>query len=55
MKVLYIIKSEIDSTAARMIEQHRTDADVTIIDLGTTKNYAEIIEQVFDNDKVICW
>jgi hypothetical protein len=55
MKVLYIIKRDIDATAQGMIEQHRKDADVSIIDIRENKDYAGIVEQVFGNDKVICW
>lgn len=38
-----------------MIENHKKKADVTVIDMRENKNYEEIIDKVFDNDKVITW
>ena len=55
MKVLYIIKREIDDTARKLIDQHREHTDVSIIDLSTDKNYADIVKQAFASDKVVCW
>ena len=55
MKILYIVKNELDKTAEAMLEQHRKDADVTIIEMTADKDYDNIVTQVFDNDKVICW
>ena len=55
MKVLYIIKREVDSTGRNLIDRHREHAEVSIIDLNTDKNYAEIIIQTFASDKVVCW
>ena len=55
MKVLYITRREIDDTGRKLIDQHRQEADVSVIDLDANKNYADIIRQVFANDRVICW
>lgn len=55
MKLLYIIKKEPKPGIAKMIEQHKITADVTVIDMRKNKNYDEIIENLFSNDKVITW
>jgi hypothetical protein len=55
MKVLYIVKDEIDNTGRELIDLHREQADVSVIELNANRNYADIIKQVFDSDRVICW
>jgi hypothetical protein len=55
MKLLYLLKKEPTISINNMIESHKNKEDVTIIDMRTNKNYAEIIEKVFANDKIITW
>jgi len=55
MKLLYIFKKEPSATINNMIESHKKKADVTIIDMRENKNYDEIIDKVFESDKVITW
>jgi len=55
MKLLYIIKKEPSPAIINMIESHKKQADVTIIDMRENKNYEEIIDKVFNSDKVITW
>lgn len=55
MKVLYILKKEPATKVSDIITAHKKANDVTVIDIRSNKNYAEIIEAVFDNDKVICY
>ena len=55
MKLLYIVKQDVDDTARKLIDTHRENADVAIIELNENKNYADIVRQVFDSDQVICW
>ena len=55
MKLLYIVKSEATETLSSMMESHKKDAEVTVINLRENKKYREIIQQVFANDKVITW
>ena len=55
MNVLYIIKRDLDDTARRLIEQHRQQADVLVIDIRETRDYDAIVKRVFSSDKVICW
>ena len=53
MKLLYIIKKEPSAAINIMIESHKKKADVAVIDMRKNKNYEEIIDKVFANDKVI--
>ncbi len=55
MKVLYILKRKSNSTLTKMIEQHKKNSDVSIIDMCNNKNYDEIITAVENSDKVITW
>jgi hypothetical protein len=55
MNILYVLKRESNSTLKNMIEQHKKDAEVSIIDMYKNKNYDEIIAAVANSDKVITW
>jgi hypothetical protein len=55
MKLLYILKKEPTDTVNNMIESHIKKAEVTVIDMRENKNYEEIIDKVFENDKVVTW
>ena len=55
MKILYIVKTELDDTAKAMLDQHREDAEVKVVKLAENKDYASLIGEVFSHDKVICW
>ena len=55
MKLLYIVKAEVTETLSNMLDSHKKDAEVTVVKLRENKNYKEIIQQVFANDKVITW
>jgi len=55
MKLLYILKKEPTSAVINMIESHKKKAEVTLVDMRENKNYEQIIDTVFANDKVITW
>lgn len=55
MKLLYIFKKEPTPSVNNMIESHKKKAEVTIIDMRENKHYEDIIDKVFENDKVITW
>ncbi|MDT8386029.1 MAG: hypothetical protein RQ736_00840 [Thiogranum sp.] len=55
MKVLYIIKQDIDATGQALIAQHQEHAEVSVVDIREHKNYDTLVEQVFRSDRVICW
>ena len=55
MKLLYIVKSEVTETLNNMLDNHKKNAELTVIHLRENKNYKVIIQQVFSNDKIITW
>ena len=55
MKLLYLLKKEPTPIVNNMVENHKKKADVMVIDMRENKNYSDIIEKVFENDKVITW
>ena len=55
MKILYVIKQDLDATAKTMIEVHKKGNDVSIVDVRQNKNYDQIVDLIFSNDKIISW
>jgi len=55
MKILYLIKQDLDATAKKMVEVHKKGNEVTIVDVRQNKNYDQIVDHIFSNDKVISW
>jgi hypothetical protein len=55
MKILYILKQDIDDTLKTIMDVHRQSHEVSMIDLRKNKNYHQIIELIEKNDKVISW
>jgi len=55
MKILYILKQDPDATAKKLMEAHKKGNDVTVVNLKENKNYGQIVDLIFSNDKVISW
>lgn len=55
MKILYILKQDIEGTLKEFIDSHSENNDVAVIDLRENKDYGRIIDLVMTSDKVICW
>ncbi len=55
MKILHIQKQDLDATAAKILEVHKKNNDVTIVDIRQNKNYDQIVDMIFSSDKVISW
>ncbi len=55
MKILYLLKQDLDSTAQTIVDEHKKTNEVSIVDIRENKNYDEIIELVESNEKVISW
>jgi len=55
MKILYIIKEDPDSTLNTLIEENRKSHDVTVIDLRAHNGYGDVVDQIFDCDRLITW
>jgi len=55
MKILYILKQDADSTLKKIMDVHKKDNDVTVVNIKENKNYGKIVDLIFSNDKVISW
>lgn len=55
MKVVYILKKDADETAQSIINEHRKEHDVTVIDIRIEKDYVRIVNHIRDADNVISW
>lgn len=55
MKILHVVKKELNETEKKIIEEQDRSNDVKIIDLRSNKDYDEIIDLVESSERVICW
>ncbi len=55
MKILYILRSEPDETGKKMMETHKQDNEVTVVDLRENVVHDELVDLIFSHDKVISW
>lgn len=55
MKILYIIKKELDETGEKLIETHRlTNNEVTVVRLND-KSADDLLDLIETHDKLIMW
>ena len=55
MKILYLLKKELDVTLQSIVEEHKKEHEVHIVDIRSEKDYAHIMELIVGCDKVISW
>ncbi|GBD98343.1 hypothetical protein BMS3Abin07_00355 [bacterium BMS3Abin07] len=55
MKILYILRNDIDTSGGEFLEEHKKNHEVTIIDIRENKNYEQIVDLIASSDKVISW
>jgi hypothetical protein len=55
MKVLYLIRGETAGTLKDLMDEHRKNNGITVVDLRADKDYDRIVELIEQNDKVISW
>lgn len=55
MKVLYVVKKDLDETQKEIMEEHKKSNEVTIVDLKTDKDYNQLVDLITASDKVISW
>jgi hypothetical protein len=55
MKILYILKQDLNATAKTIMEVQKKGNDITIVDIKENKNYDQIVDLIFSSDKVISW
>lgn len=54
MKILNIVKKELDETAKKIIEVHKQGNDVAVVGLAE-KSADELLHMIETHDKVIMW
>lgn len=55
MKILYFIKQDPDETVTMLMDEHKKNNEVTVVDIRADKNYDKIIDLIASSDKVISW
>ncbi|MBI4686359.1 MAG: hypothetical protein HY756_01005 [Nitrospirae bacterium] len=54
MKVLYIIKRDLDTTAEKLIENQKLNNEITVVNLYE-KSAEELLDLIETHDKLIMW
>lgn len=54
MKILYILKRDLDETASKICERHKAQHQVTVVRLGDT-SAEELLDLIESHDKLIMW
>ena len=55
MKIVYLIKQDVEKTTHTILEENRKDHDVTVIDLREDRDYEAIVSQIASCDLVLTW
>lgn len=56
MKILHLLKSLPDETVLKVIEMHKADNEVKVIELSKDNiQYENLVDDIFDCDKVFSW
>ena len=56
MKILHILKSEPDETVEKLsVVMSMEDPTSVIMLYDNPVDWSALVDQIFDNDKVICW
>jgi len=53
MTILYLLKRDPEDTLNKIMESHKKDNQVTVVDLRENKNYDQIVDFIESSDKVI--
>ena len=54
MKILYILKRELDETGKKICEQHKAHHQVTVVRLGE-RSADELLDLIESHDTLIMW
>ncbi len=54
MKILYILKRDLDATGQQILERHKATQQVTVVRLNE-KSASEILDLIESHDKLIMW
>ncbi len=54
MKILYIVKKDLDETGKKILERHKTAHEVTCVKLAD-KSGAELVTLIESHDRLVMW
>jgi hypothetical protein len=56
MKVLHLLRSEPDETVMTLFQWLSREAETSVVELyGDAVDWNQLVEDIFENDRVICW
>ncbi len=55
MKILYLLRQDADATGKTIMDVHKKENSVTVVNLKENKDYGKIVDLIFSHDKVISW
>ncbi len=56
MKILEILRSAPDENTSKIIDVHKADNDVKVVELYSGEpDYTALVDDIFASDKVISW
>ncbi len=55
MKILYLLRQDMDETGLEVLANHRQAHEVTVIDIREIRDYGSIVDAIESHDKVISW
>lgn len=55
MKILYLLKQDLDETGRAILTKHKQAHEVTVIDLRESTDYGSIVDAIAGHDRVISW
>ncbi len=55
MRILYIQKNDFDATTKKILDVHKKEHDVTVVNIRENKSYDAIVDLIFTSDRVVSW
>lgn len=55
MKILYLVKKDMEGAAKNIFEEHKKSHEVTNIDIRKDKDYSKIVDLIASSDRVISY
>lgn len=55
MKILYLVKKDLDATEQQIVEEQKKSNDTNSFDVRTEKDYDRLVDLIDTSDRVISW
>jgi len=55
VKILHLVKRDLEPTEKAILGAHQGAGEVTVIDLRTDTDYIRIVDQIMASDKIVSW